>query len=140
MSHVDFNWGAMVLSAVAAFIIGFLWYGPLFGRRWGEEMGFDMDADKPPLKEMALPMGMNFVGNFLLAYSLTWVLHGFAGHWGGFGVVIMGALIIWTGFYLPVGLSRKGWEQRTWTFVGIDLGHALLALIVVGTMVYYIPF
>lgn len=140
MAHVDLHWGGMVLAAIVAFVFGFLWYGPLFGRRWGEEMGFDMDAPRPGMKEMALPMGMNFAGNFLIAYSLSWVLGSFAEHWGGYLVVFLGNLIVWSGFYLPSGLSQVGWEQRTWGFFGINMGYHFLNLMIIGSMAYYIPF
>jgi hypothetical protein len=141
MSHLTFHWGAIVLSAVVAFVFGFLWYGPLFGRRWGEEMGFDMaSGEKPAMKTMLWPMAGNFTGNFLIAYVLTWVLAGVGIHWGGFLGVLMTTILIWTGFYLPTGFSQKGWEQRTWGFFGINMGYHFLNLMIIGTMITYIPF
>lgn len=39
LSLTDVNWLAIVAAAVAAFVVGFLWYGPLFGKRWADAMG-----------------------------------------------------------------------------------------------------
>lgn len=30
----DINWLAVVLAAIAAFVVGGIWYGPLFGKAW----------------------------------------------------------------------------------------------------------
>ena len=38
---VDINYIAVVGAAVAAMVIGFLWYGPLFGKQWTKLMNFD---------------------------------------------------------------------------------------------------
>ena len=143
MAHIEFHWGGMALAAVAAFIFGFLWYGPLFGRRWGEEMGFDMDAERPSMGSMMWPMIGQLVGAFLTAYTLTWVLGGLADHWtdwGGFHAVLMVSLIAWSGFYLPIGFSSVGWEQRSWSFFGINTGFHFLNLLLIGSMVTFIPF
>lgn len=140
MSNIEFHWGAMALAALASFIFGFLWYGPFFGRRWGEEMGFDMDADKPAMKEMTWPMLGNLVGNFLIAYTLTWLFAGISDHWSGFLMVLLPSLIIWSGIYLPMAISSKGWEQHTWEFVGINTSFHFLNLLLIGTMITYIHF
>jgi hypothetical protein len=31
---LDINWLAVVVAAVATFVLGGVWYGPLFGRVW----------------------------------------------------------------------------------------------------------
>ncbi|MBT8112581.1 MAG: DUF1761 domain-containing protein [Gammaproteobacteria bacterium] len=39
------NWIAVIVSAVAAFILGWLWYSPkLFGTKWAEGVGVDLAA------------------------------------------------------------------------------------------------
>ena len=35
---------AVLIAVVANFILGFLWYTPLFGKAWAKEMGFDMSG------------------------------------------------------------------------------------------------
>lgn len=35
------NWLAIVLAAVSNFLVGGIWYGPLFGRAWMAECGFN---------------------------------------------------------------------------------------------------
>lgn len=38
------NWLAVLAAAVSAFLLGGLWYGPLFRRAWCHENGTDPDA------------------------------------------------------------------------------------------------
>ena len=37
----DLNWLAIVAAAVSAFVLGGLWYGPLFKNAWCREAGID---------------------------------------------------------------------------------------------------
>jgi hypothetical protein len=36
-------WLAVIVATVANMILGFLWYGPLFGKQWGEASDIDME-------------------------------------------------------------------------------------------------
>ena len=33
------NWFAILLATVVSFVLGYLWYGPLFGKAWLDELG-----------------------------------------------------------------------------------------------------
>ena len=43
-AQIDLNWLAVLAAAVSAFVLGGLWYGPLFKRAWCREAGIDPDA------------------------------------------------------------------------------------------------
>jgi hypothetical protein len=58
---------AILVAVVANFILGFLWYTPLFGKAWAKEMGYDTSV-KPPSGAVAKGMIFMVIGNFLLAY------------------------------------------------------------------------
>ena len=43
------NYLAVLVSAIAMIVLGFIWYGPLFGKIWTKEMGWtkaDMEEAK----------------------------------------------------------------------------------------------
>jgi hypothetical protein len=40
----DINWLAAVAAAASAFLLGGLWYGPLFKKAWCREAGIDLHA------------------------------------------------------------------------------------------------
>ena len=41
MITFNVNWLAIVAGMVANMVVGALWYGPLFGKRWMKELGDD---------------------------------------------------------------------------------------------------
>lgn len=53
------NYLAIILAALCAFLVGWLWYGPLFGKAWRAELGF---ADEKAAS-----------GNLVKIYGLTFL-------------------------------------------------------------------
>jgi Protein of unknown function (DUF1761) len=71
MGAIDF--GAVLLAASAAFVVGSLWYGLLFGKAWRAELGIAAGAG--PRRSMGLLLGGNFI---LLCASAFMLGHMFA--------------------------------------------------------------
>src|ERR1044071_3421842 len=67
MPNIEINWVAILVAVVANFILGCLWYTPLFGKVWAKEMGIDM-TQKPPASALAKGMIFMVIGNFFMAY------------------------------------------------------------------------
>ena len=42
------NWLAVLVAVVASFFFGWLWYGPLFGKKWASLMKFPTDMKPDP--------------------------------------------------------------------------------------------
>lgn len=42
----NLNWLAIIVAAVSAFVLGFLWYSVLFAKRWMKENGFTEESLK----------------------------------------------------------------------------------------------
>ena len=40
MPTITVNYIAVLVCAIAAMPVGFLWFGPLFGKTWARHMGF----------------------------------------------------------------------------------------------------
>lgn len=66
MGAIDF--GAVLLAAIAAFVVGSLWYGLLFGKAWRAELG--ITAGNGPKRSMGLLLGGNFILLFASAFML----------------------------------------------------------------------
>jgi hypothetical protein len=63
------NWLAVFAAAVSAFIIGGLWYGPLFGKAWMNANGFtEEDLAK---RSMPLVFGVSFLLMLAAAVNLA---------------------------------------------------------------------
>jgi hypothetical protein len=134
------DWLAIAIAFVAYFLVSFLWWGPLFGKKWAAEMGMDMN-ERP---SMTLPLILQAVGTFLLAYVLWHVMHAFTvvgdhqmsgGLMRGdldWGPAMLGAFFTWLGFFVPVQLGRIAWEKASWTLFGINAGGHFVGLVVMA--------
>ena len=75
MDFSSINWLAVSLATVSAFIVGGLWYGPIFGKAWMAEMGFTEEDLKDA--NMAKIYGTAFILEFIIALQLALFLgHG----------------------------------------------------------------
>ena len=132
--EMNINFIAILVAVVANFILGFIWYTPLFGKAWAKEMGFDTNI-KPAGGEMAKGMIFMVIGNFFLAYVFA---HNIAA-WSfvpgmeemSTTVSIMNtAIFTWLGFYLPVDIGIVTWEKKSWKLFFINTGYHFMMLLV----------
>ena len=129
---------AVLVAVVANFILGSIWYMPLFGKVWGKEMGYDPNM-KPDKKVMVKGMAFMVIGNFLFAWVLAFYLAGWkfipgANEMGPIGTGINSALSVCIGFFIPVQLSRVVWEKHSWRLFFINSGYHLVATSVVAVI------
>ena len=68
---MQINWLAVVAAAVSAFVLGGLWYGPLFKQAWCREAGIDPNA-RPghPARVFATA----FLAALVAAAAFAWLL------------------------------------------------------------------
>ena len=136
--ELQINFMAILVTVVANFILGFIWYTPLFGRAWGREMGFDMNV-KPASGELAKGMTFMVIGNFLMAYVFAhnmaaWTFVPGMDEMPAAGTILNAAIFTWLGFFLPVDLGAVAWEKRSWKLFGINTGYHLASLLVAATI------
>ena len=128
MGHINFL--AVLLAAVAACVVGALWYGALFGKAWRAELG--IVPGQPPKVSIGVMLGGNFV---LLLLSSLLLGHNFARHpgiashlyfmmSGGVGAFFV-VPALWIN-YLYQGQSRK--------LALIDAGHWIAAYLAMGAV------
>lgn len=68
----DFNLLAILACGVASLIIGFIWYGPLFGKAWSGYTGWTAEKAKAiPGSRMAATYGLAFLGAIISAVALS---------------------------------------------------------------------
>ncbi|HYC85952.1 MAG TPA: DUF1761 domain-containing protein [Chryseosolibacter sp.] len=136
--EIQINYLAILLAVIANFILGFLWYTPLFGKAWAREMGFDTSV-KPTSGQLAKGMIIMVIGNFLMAYVFA---HNMAA-WSFVpdmdkmpvsAVILSSAIFTWLGFYVPVDLGAIAWENKSWKLFFINTGYHLSMLLVAATI------
>lgn len=139
--ELKINIAAVLTAVVVNFILGFIWYTPLFGKIWGKEMGYDPDM-KPDKSLMFKGMAFMIIGNLLFAWVLA---HNIAAWQFVPGIKEMGpvvsalnaAVFTWLGFYLPGQLGATVWEKNSWKLFAINTGYHLASLLVVAFILTY---
>ncbi|GBF39081.1 DUF1761 domain-containing protein [Leptospira johnsonii] len=141
---IPLNYLAILVGVLANVVIGFLWFGPIFGKVWMKEMGYE--NMEPDTKSMMKSMGIMIVGSFLTAYVLahslfvwkpsSWNLPGDGPAWmyGAYA-----AFYIWLGFYIPMLLGSVAWESRSWKLFFINAGYNLVSLAAIGQILAVWP-
>ena len=134
---VPINYMAVFAAAVVSMVIGYLWYGPLFGKLWMKEMWMSkekMDAAKK--KGMTMSYGLMFVGSLLMAFVLAHALV-FASsfmHVTGMTAGLMSGLWNWLGFVAPVTLGSVLWEGKSWKLWCLNNGYYFVTLLAMGSL------
>lgn len=136
--EMHINYIAILVTVVANFILGFIWYTPLFGKAWAKEQGFDMTV-KPPKGAIAKGMIFMVIGNFLMAYVFAhniaaWTYVPEMNEMAASGTILNSAIFTWLGFFLPVDLSAVSWENKSWKLFFINTGYHLATLLVAATI------
>lgn len=141
MEEIQINFVAILIVVVANFVLGFIWYTPLFGKAWGKEMGFDMN-EKPKTAEMMKGMVFMIVGNFLFAWVFAhniaaWSFVPGSGDIAPFQNAMMASIFTWLGFYLPVDIGTVTWERKSWKLFFINTGYHLASLILAALILSF---
>jgi Protein of unknown function (DUF1761) len=141
MPTITVNYLAVLACAIAAMPVGFLWFGPLFGKAWARHMGF---GDMQPGGSMAKAMTIFFVGNLLIAFVLAHSVEVWqASSWGlspdraAWIYGLNAAVWTWLGFFLPVQMGRVAWEMKRWGLVAINSSFDLTRLLLFGMILSY---
>jgi hypothetical protein len=126
----NINFLSVVLAAISSFLIGGIWYGPIFGKSWMTEFGFTEND----LKNRSVPK--TFGLSLLLAFIAALILEMFigseadvifgacAGFFAGFGWVatMLGILYLFEMKSLKAYLINAGYCIVSLTIMGIILG------------------
>ena len=100
MDFSTISWLGVVVATVSTFLIGAIWYGPVFGKAWMAEMGYTEEELKNA--NMAKIYGTAFILEFIMATLLAYTLSGH-GEPLEMGVAVYHAIIIGLGF---IGFSK----------------------------------
>ncbi len=132
MDLSNLNMWAVLVATLSTFAIGWIWYGPLFGKAWMDVTGLDEES----LNEanMGKIFGLAFIFELIMAFNLAMFFHGspesseminagngaFYGFLTGFG---------WIFFALAV---NSLYERKSWKYISINGGYWTLTFTVMG--------
>lgn len=132
MFSAPVNLVTILVAAIAYMVVGFLWYGPLFGKVWMKAMGItasDMEKNKDK-------MGMIYGLTSLAALVTSYVLAHFI-FYAGEKTALGGAKIafwVWVGFVVTKSIVDTLFENKKWDIFYLNMGYQLVGLLVMGAI------
>lgn len=149
---MDINYGAVFVCAILSMVIGFLWYGPLFGKKWMEvnELSPDDLAKREAMQKSAgLLYAVQFCLSLLQLFVLTLFLHAYYRYVNLLGscvemgqcldktnVYLHSSFLIWLGFVMPTVAGLSMWNAKPvrvrWMLFGLSAGYQLVSFLVFG--------
>lgn len=124
---------AVIVSAILSMVIGSIWYGPVFGKRWMKLVGITKEQMEKGKKDMPKTYGMMFIGSLATSYVLALTIGMSAIKDVATGVTI--AFWIWLGFIVAVKLSEVLFEKKAWELFYIECGYYLVFLLIAGGVI-----
>lgn len=133
---MEINYLAILVCAALAMVVGAVWYGPLFGKKWLEIIGADAE-DLEKRKEMQKKAGPLYLVQFVLVLFQVLVLaHLIADTETASG--LERALWIWAAFVMPTIAGTAMWNNDSakvsWARFLIQSGYQLVLFIIFGTI------
>lgn len=133
MFIVDYT--AVLGAAVAAFVLGFLWHGPVFGKQWMKLMGMTQhDMERAKAKG---GMGKTMIMAFIAALVTSYVIAQFARLWGASSITgaVQLTFWIWLGFVVPLMLNGVLWEGRSRGLYLFNIIYYFFSLLVMSAVI-----
>ena len=111
------SWLAVIVGAIASFLVGWAWYGPLFGKKWAEGVGVELgNAQDMPMGAMGLQMlGLLLMSWFVAVTAASNLLL----------TVILGTVA-----FTVMGMSGAMFRRQSNYSRNVDAGYWIVALVV----------
>jgi hypothetical protein len=134
---MELNYLAILVCGIAAMVIGYVWYGPLFGKAWMKIMGVDMSTISPEeRKKMQKGMAGAYILQFILSLITAGVLAVHIASWSDSTSSVAIATCTWFGFVMTTTASSALWSGKpknvAWKMFFILAGAQLVTFVVFG--------
>jgi len=125
LPHIDLNWLAVIAAAASAFVLGGIWYGPLFKRAWCQEAGIDPDAAPAhPARIFAIAFACSLLASLIFAVFLGNEASAADGFGAGF---VVGVFFVAMSFGINYAFAQR--SLKMWM---IDSGYHIAQFCLYG--------
>ena len=132
---ITINYLAVLVAAIGSMILGALWYGPLFGKKWSEMMGW---STMSPEQTAEMKKGATksylwmFLGSLVTAYVMAHVVWAFKAM--DFSTGLQAGFWMWLGFIATTTLGSVLWEGKSMKLWLLNHGYNMLNLCWMGVL------
>ncbi len=136
---ITINYWAIIVGAILSMVIGAIWYGPIFGKKWMEIIGVDPNDKETLAKMQKSAMPLYAVQLVLTLFQVLVLAHLIA------DTKLVGglerSLWIWAAFIIPTLAGAVMWTNDTgkikWSRFLIQGGYQLIIFIVFGLLLQF---
>lgn len=124
------NYLAVLVAGVFNMVLGYVWYGPLFGKMWMKDSG--MSKSSMNGKGAGPKYVMMYIVSVVLAYFMAWMVQ-----MRGLTSVSDGAMagaMVWLGFVATTQFGGWLWSGKKFGAYLVDTGYYLVSLVVFGVL------
>jgi hypothetical protein len=129
MQSFPINWLALLVVTVVKFVLGFVWFGLIFGKQWQALSGVSEAAMKAGMVKAIVT---DLVTTFILAFVLVHAIHYAGAASLGTGAAV--GFFNWLGFVGTLTLASTVYEQRPLKLWVIGNAYQLLSLVIMGAV------
>jgi len=125
------NYLAVVVAAVVALVIGFIWYSPrVFGNRWMAYLGTTQ-------AQLGNPGPTGMLVGVVASLINAWALAVLALNLGGKSVTdgILLGVLAWLGFMATITAAQISFEKKSWGLWVLNNAHNLLVQVIMAAIV-----
>lgn len=129
----DLNYLAILVAGISNMVVGFLWYGPIFGKAWMALRGISAEDTNPnPLIYV-----VSLLLSLLMALVLSVFIHHVDASIQAMSLVLglLVALLVWIGFVGPATFQNNMYSGISKQLFAIDYGYVLVALLIQGAII-----
>lgn len=131
---VHIHWLAIFGTTVVAMLIGSLWYGPLFGKKWMRLVKLTKeDIGKNWRKPIATVAIMAFVQAIIIRHFVVYVAY-FYPQMSDLSIGILTGFWLFAGVAAPLVLSGNMFARRKASLSFIEAGNQFVTLLTVGAI------
>jgi len=133
------NYWAVFTGAILSMVLGAIWYGPLFRKKWMEIVGVDsadLEARKKMQKSAGPLYGVQFLLTLFQVAVLAYLVADSQRHGG-----LERVLWVWAAFVIPTLAGAVMWTNETgklkWARFLIQGGYQLVIFVVFGLLLQF---
>lgn len=137
---MQINYLSILLATIVQFIIGAIWYMPLFGKLWGKIHGFDKQSkatQEEMMKSMMPLLGVQLFFTLVTSIILYIFIYFLPHDWNVYAL----AGFFWIGFVVPTQVSAVifGGTDPKWivTKIFVMVGASFLCLEAAAIVIHF---
>lgn len=127
----EVNWIAVIAAALASIVLGFLWYGPLFGKQWMSLSGMSQKQIDAAKKKGMTGAYVLMIISTLVAVCVLGILVKATNSTGISQGATLGFLV-WLGFVATFSISSIIWEGKSWSLWVLNNAYQLINYLIIG--------